>query len=104
MEFGRDHAGEVGEECDGRVEDGEVFSGAGDGCKGVEGWWWWCRWVGVGIGFGVFEEVLEVLNGAVVAGTVIGMGGDALRIESEDYFWHLSFACSVREARRWVAV
>lgn len=32
LEVGRDGAGEVGEEGDGRVEDGDVFSGAGDGC------------------------------------------------------------------------
>ena len=32
LEAEEDHAGEVGEEGDGRVEDGDVFSGAGDGC------------------------------------------------------------------------
>lgn len=32
FEVGEEHAGEVGEEGDGRVEDGYVFSGARDGC------------------------------------------------------------------------
>ncbi len=43
LEVGRDHAAEVAEEGDGRVEDGDVFSGPGYGCKSVEDWWWWCR-------------------------------------------------------------
>lgn len=52
----------------------------------------------------MFEEVLEVLDGAVVAGTVVGVGGDAVRVESQDDFWRFLLACGASGARRGVAV
>lgn len=64
----------------GSVEEREVFSEEANGCQGVEGGW--SGFVGEGVGRKVVADVVSCTS---VAGAVVGMEGDALGVESEDY-------------------